>query len=341
MSSQTITGPLLKSIGSRALGAGPMLHASLGFLTTKSFGLALAPANLSPRQAKALGLMTSGICGPPSSTTSRLHDRSVSLANRLRARTDLLGSTLYQLTWKVTTTPAGQSLYALRGSALRTSETGSIGARTGWGRPAARDWKGATRERWGDNARPLNEQVRYALTGWPTASVQNDRTPIEENGTPGSRGDGSKIQVRLQDAACLAGWPTTTTTSEGTGGQRATNKQGRDSLRSIVTLAGWPTARAADGEKNVRTLEGSLSEIARKGTPQDLSMAACLTTPAGPARLTASGEMLTGCSAGTASGVLLNPAHPRWLQGLPAVWGLLEPTETPSTRKSRRNSSAR
>jgi DNA (cytosine-5)-methyltransferase 1 len=35
--------------------------------------------------------------------------------------------------------------------------------------------------------------------------------------------------------------------------------------------------RSADGEKNVRTLEGSLREIARKGSPQDLSMAACLT----------------------------------------------------------------
>jgi hypothetical protein len=109
-------------------------------------------------------------------------------------------------------------------------------------------------------------------------------------------------------------------------------------LGMVAALAGWPTARAADGEKNVRTLEGSLSEIARKGTPQDLSMAASLT---GPARLTASGEMLIGCSAGTANGVLLNPAHSRWLQGLPAVWGLLEPTETPSTRKSRRNLSAR
>ena len=51
---------------------------------------------------------------------------------------------------------------------------------------------------------------------------------------------------------------------------------------SDYILSGWPTARQADGEKNVRTLAGSLSEIARKGGPQDLAMAAILsgwTTP--------------------------------------------------------------
>ncbi len=39
-------------------------------------------------------------------------------------------------------------------------------------------------------------------------------------------------------------------------------------------LAGWPTARALDGEKNVRTREGSLREIERKGGVQDLCQAA-------------------------------------------------------------------
>lgn len=39
---------------------------------------------------------------------------------------------------------------------------------------------------------------------------------------------------------------------------------------------GWPTARRADGDKNVRTADGSQREIARKGGPQDLNMAATL-----------------------------------------------------------------
>ena len=40
---------------------------------------------------------------------------------------------------------------------------------------------------------------------------------------------------------------------------------------------GWPTARSSDGEKNVRSLEGSLRENMRKGGPQDLNSAAVLT----------------------------------------------------------------
>ena len=47
-------------------------------------------------------------------------------------------------------------------------------------------------------------------------------------------------------------------------------------VQAWVTLqvAGWPTPRAGDGEKNVRTLEGSLKEIARKNGPQDTVQAA-------------------------------------------------------------------
>ena len=39
-------------------------------------------------------------------------------------------------------------------------------------------------------------------------------------------------------------------------------------------FTGWPTARETDGEKNVRTFEGTVREIARKGGPQDLCQAA-------------------------------------------------------------------
>lgn len=103
-------------------------------------------------------------------------------------------------------------------------------------------------------------------------------------------------------------------------------------LRTSATdSTGWPTPSATDykgGYQGGRIRNGKLST-------DRLDVAAHLT---GPARFTASGEMLTGSLAGMESGGQLNPAHPRWLNGFPAEWCDFAPTATPSTSSKRRSS---
>src|SRR5206468_11603758 len=90
-----------------------------------------APANLSARQVKEMGLMTSGIYGQPCSTSLRSAALQSFLESKLRVKTQTLGSTLYKLTWKPWVMPSGRSRSRLRASVLRTSET----EHTGWPTP--------------------------------------------------------------------------------------------------------------------------------------------------------------------------------------------------------------
>lgn len=46
---------------------------------------------------------------------------------------------------------------------------------------------------------------------------------------------------------------------------------------------------------------------------------------AGPLRLTVFGEMRIGSFVEMGNGVQLNPAHSRWLQGLPKAWDTASP----------------
>ena len=227
------------------------------------FGRDHAPVNLSARQAKERGLLTSGTFGLHSTGSSSSAALTSCLASRLQEKTASAGSILWRLTWKPWTTPAGRSLSLLRASAHRTSENGF----TGWPTPTTRDWKDGGNP---DVNVPLNGLLGRVvwLAGWPTPCAMEPNT------------DPVKVWERKQRL------------SEQTGVYR-----GNDcGLGSKVQLCG-------------------------------------------PARLTASGEMLTGSDAGMESGGQLNPEHSRWLIGLPPEWGSCVYTAMQSLRPKRQRSS--
>lgn len=287
----------LNAISSRESASGPLPCAELGGLTIAQFGQALAPANLSARQARELGLLTSGICGPVFSTLSPSVRLQSSLENRLRARLSSLGSTLYTLTWKPWVTPSGPSRFRLRASVRRISETDYF--------------------------------------GWPTPTTavidHKSRPPIIGNRKA------TDPQISLADIAFhLAGWPTVTAADASRGAKDARPWDTGRPLNQIVALSNWATPSARDWRSASATPEFLAGRL-EQGRGKPLSEQAFTLIGIQPARLTVSGDLLTGSDAGMASGGQLNPAHSRWLMGLPQEWDDCAPTETLSMLKRRRN----
>ena len=114
----------------------------------------------------------------------------------------------------------------------------------------------------------------------------------------------------------------------GTPAQKGYNAAGNtDSSRRTVWLAGWPTPTTRDHKDGAQC----------DNVPTNALLGRVVWL-AEPARLTASGELLTGSGAGTRSGGRLDPAHSRWLTGFPPEWDDCAAMVTPLSRKSRRRS---
>lgn len=283
--------------------AGASHSGSLESPTTTPSGQEAAHANLSARQARKMGLLTSGICGPLSTGSSRSEALQSSLVSKLQASLQTLGSTLYALTWKPWVLPSGRSLSRLRASAHRTSAT----ALTGWHTPIASDGS--------------------KLDATPKAIENRERSRREI---------GLAMEARMVDSHGwtpeLCGWPTATGNDAIRHPSLSFQATPNVTLNHAALLAGWSTPTASLADKGVRSIEGGIREAMRGRTP-DLAAQSSIV---GPARLTGSGLLLTGLPVGMVSGGRLNPAHSRWLMGFPPEWDACAPTATRSTRGKQR-----